>query len=80
MVFECICNMVLNIKGMKWLTCEGVISLVKHKRNSVLRCSTKRLIKKGEASKFPYTDCSKYYGQRRQDKKTRRQEDSRSLW
>ena len=56
--------MVLNIKGMKWLTCEGVISVVKHTRNSVLRCSTKRVIKKGEASNFPYTDFSKYYGQR----------------
>lgn len=63
--FECICNMVLNIKGMKWLTCEGMISVVKQTRNSVLRCSVKRVIKKGEASKFPYTDCSKYYGQRR---------------
>ena len=50
--FECTCNMVLNINAMTRLTCEGVLSVVQQKRNSVLRCSAKWVITKGTADNF----------------------------
>ena len=52
MVFECTCNMVLNINAMTRLTCEGVLRVVQQKRNSVLRCSVKWVITKGTADNF----------------------------
>ena len=44
--------MVLNINAMTRLTCEGVLSVVQQKRNSVLRCSAKWVITKGTADNF----------------------------
>lgn len=53
MVFECTCNMVLNINAMTRLTYEGVLRVVQQKNNnSVLRCSVKWVITKGTADNF----------------------------